>query len=133
PPAPESVPVPQPTPAPAPPCGPAPEEATPPAPAEPSAVAEMAAPDAPPAVVQPRAPHGTLSYLVLDGGDVAGSGLSIPEKVAQGLSARAYLYTDRPAYRPGHDVELRGVVREVIGGQYANVPGATYTLEIYDS
>ena len=28
--------------------------------------------------------------------------------LAQGLSARAYLYTDRPAYRPGHDVELRG-------------------------
>ena len=47
---------------------------------------------------------GAISYLVLDGDDVAGSGLVVPEKVAQGLSARAYLYTDRPAYRPGHDV-----------------------------
>ena len=80
-----------------------------------------------------RAPHGAISYLVLDGGDVAGSGLSVPEKVAQGLSARAYLYTDRPAYRPGHEVELRGVVREVVDGQYANVPGASYSLEVYDS
>jgi uncharacterized protein YfaS (alpha-2-macroglobulin family)/tetratricopeptide (TPR) repeat protein len=132
----EPVPIPQPAPAQAPtpppaPCGPAPEVLTPGA--EPAAVAEMAAPDAPPAAVHPRAPRGAISYLVLDGGDVAGSGLSVPEKVAQGLSARAYLYTDRPAYRPGHDVELRGVVREVVDGQYANVPGATYSLEVYDS
>ncbi len=101
--------------------------------AEPAAVAGMAAPDAPPDVVRPRALRGAISYLVLDGGDVAGSGLSVPDKVAQGLSARAYLYTDRPAYRPGHDVELRGVVREVVNGQYANVPGAAHSLEVYDS
>ncbi|MDB5352628.1 MAG: large extracellular alpha-helical protein, partial [Planctomycetota bacterium] len=92
------------------------------------------APIPPPATeVVARMPRGTLAYLVLDGGDVAGSGLAVPEKVAQGLSARAYLYTDRPAYRPGNDVELRGVVREVVDGQYANVPGATYWLEVYDS
>ncbi len=54
----------------------------------------------------------------------AGSGLGVPDKVAQGLTARAYLYTDRPAYRPGQEVALRGVVREVKDGQYANVPGA---------
>ena len=86
-----------------------------------------------PASVRPRLPQGAISYLVLDGDDVAGSGLSVPEKVAQGLSARAYLYTDRPAYRPGHEVQLRGVVREVVDGQYANVPGASYSLEVFDS
>ena len=64
-------------------------------------------------VVHPREPHGAISYLVLDGRDVAGSGLGVPEQVAQGLSARAYIYTDRPAYRPGQEVALRGVVREV--------------------
>ena len=101
--------------------------------AEPAAVAQVPAADDPAAVAHPRTPHGAISYLVLDGDHVAGSGLSIPEKVAQGLSARAYLYTDRPAYRPGHDVELRGVVREVVDGQYANVPGAIYSLEVYDS
>jgi uncharacterized protein YfaS (alpha-2-macroglobulin family)/TolA-binding protein len=103
----------------------------------PGQVANEVPPAAPddeaPASVRPRLPHGAISYLVLDGDDVAGSGLSVPEKVAQGLSARAYLYTDRPAYRPGHDVELRGVVREVVDGQYANVPGATYSLEVFDS
>jgi tetratricopeptide (TPR) repeat protein len=79
-------------------------------------------------------PPGTgLTYLVLDGGHVAGSGLGLPGQVAQGLSPRAYLYTDRPAYRPGDTVALRGVVREVRDGQYANPAGAAYKLEIYDS
>ena len=57
---------------------------------------------------------------------MAGSGLGVPDKVAQGLTPRAYIYTDRPAYRPGQEVALRGVVREVKDGQYANVPGADY-------
>ena len=51
-----------------------------------------------------------------------------PSKVAQGLTPRAYLYTDRPAYRPGQEVALRGVVREVKDGQYANVPRADLSL-----
>ena len=56
-----------------------------------------------------------MSYLVLDGPHVAGSGLGVPEQVAQGLTPRAYIYTDRPAYRPGQKVAIRGVVREVAG------------------
>src|SRR5579864_3188164 len=82
---------------------------------------------------KPRDANAKLDYLVLDGPDVAGSGLGVPEKVSQGLTARAYLYTDRPAYRPGQVVELRGVVREVKDGQYANAPGETYRLEVTDS
>jgi alpha-2-macroglobulin len=82
---------------------------------------------------KPRAGNAALSYLVLDGKDAAGSGLGVPEKVAQGLSPRAYIYTDRPAYRPGHEVQLRGVVREVVEGQYSHVPGASYRLEVIDS
>ncbi len=82
---------------------------------------------------KPRDPGVALSYLVLDGDDVAGSGLGVPQAVAQGLTARAYLYTDRPAYRPGQEVALRGVVREVKDGQYAHEPGATYKLEVIDA
>ncbi|WZP00456.1 MG2 domain-containing protein [Isosphaeraceae bacterium EP7] len=82
---------------------------------------------------EPRGPGSSLTYLVLDGPDAAGSGLSVPGEVAQGLSARAYLYTDRPAYRPGQSVELRGVVREVKDGQYENPAGIAYTLEVTDS
>jgi uncharacterized protein YfaS (alpha-2-macroglobulin family)/TolA-binding protein len=82
---------------------------------------------------EPIGPGVGLDYLILDGGHVAGSGLGVPQQVAQGLSARAYLYTDRPAYRPGHEVELRGVVREVSDGRYDNRPGAEYKLEVFDS
>jgi tetratricopeptide (TPR) repeat protein len=74
-----------------------------------------------------------LSYLILDGPHVAGSHLSVPNQVAQGLSARAYIYTDRPAYRPGQKVSVRGVVREVKNGQYANTPKAVYRFEVADS
>jgi uncharacterized protein YfaS (alpha-2-macroglobulin family)/TolA-binding protein len=81
----------------------------------------------------PRAANQRLSYLVIDGPHVAGSALGVPEKIAQGLTPRAYLYTDRPAYRPGQNVAIRGVVREVSGGQYAHAPKAVYRLEITDS
>jgi tetratricopeptide (TPR) repeat protein len=82
---------------------------------------------------KPRSPNAALKYLVMDGADVAGSGLGVPQKVAQGLTPRAYLYTDRPAYRPGQSVELRGVVREVADGQYSAPANAVYRLEITDS
>ncbi len=82
---------------------------------------------------KPRDPNAALSFLVLDGAHAAGSGLGVPEQVAQGLSARAYLYTDRPAYRPGQTVQLRGVVREVEKGQYAVQPGASYKLDVIDA
>ena len=82
---------------------------------------------------KPRDVNAPLRYLVLEGPDVAGSGLNVPDKVAQGLSPRAYLYTDRPAYRPGQRVALRGVVREVKNGQYAGTPKAEYRLEVTDS
>lgn len=81
----------------------------------------------------PRNPGQALDYLILDGGHVAGSGLGVPQQVAQGLSPRAYLYTDRPAYRPGQQVELRGVVRETKDGRYENPAGVEYRLEVYDS
>ena len=80
-----------------------------------------------------RPGNGRLTYLLLDGPHVAGSGLGVPDRVSQGLTARAYIYTDRPAYRPGHKVSIRGVVREVAGGQYAHVPKAVYRFEVADS
>ena len=81
----------------------------------------------------PRDLNRELSYLILDGPNVAGSHLTVPNQVAQGLSPRAYIYTDRPAYRPGQKVSVRGVVREVREGQYANVPKTVYCFEIADS
>lgn len=81
----------------------------------------------------PLAPGTALRYLILDGAHVAGTALGVPGQVAQGLSPRAYLYTDRPAYRPGQSVALKGVVREVQDGKYSLEKGAAYKLEIFDS
>jgi uncharacterized protein YfaS (alpha-2-macroglobulin family)/TolA-binding protein len=82
---------------------------------------------------KPRDPNAGLHYLVVDGADVASNGLTIPGQVAQGLTARAYIYTDRPAYRPGHEVAIRGIVREAREGQYASPSGETYRFEVLDS
>ena len=80
-----------------------------------------------------REPNHRLTYLIADGPHIAGSGLGVPEKIAQGLTPRAYIFTDRPAYRPGHKVSIRGVIREVQNGQYANVPKSVYRLEVADA
>jgi uncharacterized protein YfaS (alpha-2-macroglobulin family)/TolA-binding protein len=83
--------------------------------------------------VPPVLPDAGLQYLVFDGLEAAGSGVGVPDKVAQGLSPRAYLSTDRPAYRPGQTVELRGVIRETRDGQYENPAKASYKLEVFDA
>lgn len=81
---------------------------------------------------KPRDPSA-LSYLILDGPNAAGSGLNVPGAVSRGLSPRAYLYTDRPAYRPGQDVQIRGIVREVRNGRYAIEADKPYSLTIADA
>lgn len=81
----------------------------------------------------PRAGSERLSFLVLDGVHAASNALGVPESPSRGISPRAYLYTDRPAYRPGQTVQVRGVVREVEEGQYAVKKGAEYRLELTDS
>ncbi|MBN8460434.1 MAG: tetratricopeptide repeat protein [Verrucomicrobia bacterium] len=43
-------------------------------------------------------------------------------ELSSGLTAKGYLYTDRPAYLPGETVSMRGVLRDVKDGSYA-IPG----------
>jgi uncharacterized protein YfaS (alpha-2-macroglobulin family)/tetratricopeptide (TPR) repeat protein len=82
---------------------------------------------------KPRAANTRLRHLLLDAGHVAGSGLGVPDQIVRGLSPRAFIYTDRPAYRPGQTAEIRGLVREVRDGQYANSPDKSYRFEVSDS
>nr|WP_303652759.1 MG2 domain-containing protein [Paludisphaera mucosa] len=81
----------------------------------------------------PREGGRRLTYLLVDGPHVAGSNLGAPEGVSQGIAPRAFIYTDRPAYRPGQTAQIRGVVREAKSGQYANAPGAVYRFEVSDA
>ncbi len=52
--------------------------------------------------------------------------------VSRGLSPKGFLYTDRPAYRPGQAVSIAGVIRHVKDGSYV-VPGdQAYLLSVTD-
>ena len=82
---------------------------------------------------KPRDPNARVDYLVLDGPHVAATGFAVPNVVAQAMTPRALIYTERPAYRPGQRVGLRGIVREIKDGQFDASPGATYRLEVFDS
>ncbi|MCA9071365.1 MAG: hypothetical protein KDA84_20700, partial [Planctomycetaceae bacterium] len=52
---------------------------------------------------------------------------------AVGLSPEGYLYTDRPAYRAGELVHLKGVIRWVADDQFTFKPGEKYMLDVYDA
>ncbi|MGD8452314.1 MAG: tetratricopeptide repeat protein [Phycisphaerae bacterium] len=61
-----------------------------------------------------------LSVLAIREGHVAGNALSLADlEFSTGLEARGYLNTDRPVYRPGDAVNIRGILREVRDGVYS--------------
>ncbi len=52
--------------------------------------------------------------------------------VAQGLADQAYIYTDRPAYRAGQLVHIRGVLRKAADDGYTIEKDKKYTVEVFD-
>lgn len=73
-----------------------------------------------------------LRVLGLQGDNVASNELPIANLAhGQGLSARGYLYTDRPAYKPGEEVHIRGILREVKESRYHFQEKEPYRLEVY--
>ncbi|MFI5380764.1 MAG: outer membrane protein assembly factor BamD, partial [Tepidisphaerales bacterium] len=56
------------------------------------------------------------------------SGLNL----SRGLSPKGYLYTDRPAYRPGQPVFVGGVIRHVKDGSYVVPKGQPYLVSVTD-
>ena len=65
-------------------------------------------------------------HVAADGLDLAGLGFST------GLTPRCYIYTDRPAYRPGDHVSIRGILRDVKEGTYIVPDGVRYKLSVID-
>ncbi|MBI3921310.1 MAG: tetratricopeptide repeat protein [Armatimonadetes bacterium] len=47
-----------------------------------------------------------------------------------GLAPKALIYPDRPLYRPGQEVHLRGIVRRVEKGEYVFTAGETLDLQV---
>jgi len=52
--------------------------------------------------------------------------------VARGLADKGYIYTDRPAYRAGQIVHLRGCLRHAADDAYTIEKDKKYTVEVFD-
>jgi len=77
---------------------------------------------------------GTVSVLAMADGHFASNRLGIADlALSKGLSPKGYIYTDRPAYRPGQAVHIKGILREVAAGSYSFEAGREYVLEVIDS
>ena len=53
--------------------------------------------------------------------------------VAAGLADKGYVYTDRPAYRAGQLVHVRGCLRHAADDRYTVQQGKKFTVEVFDS
>ena len=73
---------------------------------------------------------GKLRILALQKGSIAASGSSLYGIYhSQGLKAAGLLYTDRPVYRPGEVVFIKGILRELHAGNF-QIPSKPYLLEV---
>jgi TolA-binding protein len=64
---------------------------------------------------------------------VASNSLSMENLAfSSGLSPRGYIYTEKPTYRPGESVHVRGILREVANGSYVVPKGKTYFIRVMD-
>ena len=72
-------------------------------------------------------------FAVADG-NVASNVVSLQGVgVAQGVSDKGYIYTDRPTYRAGQMVHVRGLLRHAAHDVYTVEKGKKYTLEAFDA
>jgi uncharacterized protein YfaS (alpha-2-macroglobulin family)/TolA-binding protein len=53
-------------------------------------------------------------------------------RLSSGLTAKGYLYTDRPTYQPGETVSLRGILREVRNTSYAVPENSEFKVSVTD-
>ena len=51
---------------------------------------------------------------------------------SSGLSPRGYIYTDKPAYRPGETIHIRSILRDVDDGSYIVPKDKSYFVRVYD-
>ncbi|MFK7909899.1 MAG: tetratricopeptide repeat protein, partial [Akkermansiaceae bacterium] len=53
-------------------------------------------------------------------------------RFSSGLSDRGYIYTEKPTYRPGEKVSIRGILRDVKDGSYVVPKGKKYVVRVLD-
>ena len=76
---------------------------------------------------------GNVRLFALGKGNAASYNLNLAGlQMSSGLTAKGYLYTDRPAYLPGETVSLRGILREVRDTSYAVPENSEFKVSITD-
>lgn len=80
----------------------------------------------------PRAEGGALRVLAERGGHCASTSLDFAVRPTEALGARALIYTDRPAYRPGETVHWRAIHRGAKDGRFVVTPAATLEVSWSD-
>ena len=77
---------------------------------------------------------GDVRVFAVADGNVASNVVNLQGVgVARGLSDKGYIYTDRPAYRAGQIVHVRGCLRHASHDAFAVEKGKKYTLEVFDA
>ena len=72
------------------------------------------------------------NVLVLSDQGAASTEIKRGGTASSGFHSKAYLYTDRPVYRPGAEVSWRGIFLYANGGAYSAPSKQTGTVRIYD-
>ncbi len=73
---------------------------------------------------------GDVRVFAVADGNVASNAIGLHGVgVAEGLADKGYIYTDRPAYRAGQIVHVRGCLRHAVNDAYTVEKGKKYTLE----
>jgi len=76
---------------------------------------------------------GDVRVLAIADGHVASNTVGLAGVgVAQGLVDKGYIYTDRPAYRAGQEVRVRGCIRQVVGGFHVVQNQREFDLDVFD-
>jgi len=77
---------------------------------------------------------GDVRVFAIVGGNVASNIVGLQGVgVARGLADKGYIYTDRPAYRAGQLVHVRGCLRHAADDAYTIEKDKKYTVEVFDS
>jgi uncharacterized protein YfaS (alpha-2-macroglobulin family)/TolA-binding protein len=78
------------------------------------------------------APGGVQVFAYRDK-DYAYSQVTPAAATTWGYTTKAYIYTDRPVYRPGQDVHWRGILRKVADGTYQASAGEPLEVSVRDA
>ncbi len=77
--------------------------------------------------------HDGESVLVVSDAGFAVSGFGKGPAVVEGFRSKAYVYTDRPIYRPGQEVSWRGLFLRARGGGYEAPHATKATMRVRDA